>query len=113
MGSGAIPRSASHLYATMITLPAMQCPEWDINGGIDEAETPWPGSPEERVDRFGLLMAALVLCVAFFIAALWLRGPSFQKCSSLENATERHACYDALRDDLLKPPAKGPDIRRP
>jgi len=70
VGSGAIPRSASHLYATMITLPAMQCPEWDINGGIDEAETPWPGSPEERVDRFGLLMAALVLCVAFFIAAL-------------------------------------------
>jgi hypothetical protein len=33
-----------------------------------------------------------------FIAALWLSGPSFQKCSALENATERHACYDALRN---------------
>src|SRR6516162_10515251 len=105
----AIPRSASHLYATMIRFPAMERPQWDLDDGIDEAEAPWPDSPEERVERFGLLAAALVLCIAFFIAALWLRLPSFQKCSALENATERHACYDALRNDLTKPPAKGPD----
>ena len=103
----AIPRSTSNLYAAMIIFAVMQRPEWDFYRGIDEAETPWPDSPEERVDRFGLLTAALV-CVAFFIAALWLRLPSFQKCSALENATERHACYDTLRNDLSKPPAKGP-----
>jgi hypothetical protein len=66
----AIPRSTSNLYAAMISFAVMQRPEWDFNGGIDEAEAPWPDSPEERVDRFGLLTAALVLCGAFFIAAL-------------------------------------------
>ena len=109
----AIPRSTSNLYAAMISFPVMERPQWDFNGGIDEAEAPWPDSSEERVDRFGVLTAALVLCVAFFIAALWLHLPSFQKCSALENATERHACYDTLRNDLSKPPAKGADIRRP
>jgi hypothetical protein len=109
----AYPRSTSNLYAAMISFAVMQRPEWDFNGGLDEAETPWPDSPEERVDRFGLLTAALVLCIAFFIAALWLRLPSFEKCSALENATERHACYDALRNDFSKPPAKGPDVRTP
>jgi hypothetical protein len=70
----------------------------------------WPGTPEERVDRFGIMTALFVLCVAFFIAALWMRGSSFQKCAALENVTERYACYEKLRDDLSKPPAKGPDI---
>ena len=27
----------------MISFPGMQRPEWDINGGIDEAETPLAG----------------------------------------------------------------------
>jgi hypothetical protein len=96
----------------MISFLAMQ-PDWDFRGGLDQAEAPWPDSPEERVDRFGILTACFVLCIAFFIAALWLRGPSFENCSALENAAERHACYDALRNGLSKPPAKGPDLRRP
>jgi hypothetical protein len=52
-----------------------------------------------------------VLCIALFIAAIWLvNGPSFEKCSALENATERNACYEGLRNDLSRPPAKGPNI---
>jgi hypothetical protein len=47
----------------------------------------------------------------FFIAAIWfVRSPSFEKCSALENATDRNACFDRLRKELLKPPAKGADI---
>ncbi len=89
----------------------MQQWESDFNGGVDEPDVPLPDSPEERVDRFGLLIAFFALCIAFFIAAIWfLNRPSFDKCSALENATERNACYDALRNDLSKPPAKGPDI---
>jgi hypothetical protein len=90
----------------------MQHSEWDFNDGIDEPEhgVAWPDSPEERMDRFGIMTALFVLCLAFFIAAMWMRGSSFQKCSTLENATERYACYDKLRDDLSKPPAKGPDV---
>ena len=85
---------------------------FDIQSPMDdgEPEVVWPGTPEERVDRFGIMTALFVLCVAFFIAALWMRGSSFQSCSALENATERYACYDKLRDDLSKPPAKGADI---
>jgi hypothetical protein len=53
-----------------------------------------------------------VLCVGFAIAAMWLvTGPSFEKCSALENLAQRNACYDALRNDLFKAPAKGGDLR--
>jgi hypothetical protein len=92
----------------------MRHSEFDIQDPMDDGkpDVPWPETPEERVDRFGILTALFVLCVAFFIAALWVRGSSFQKCSVLENVTERYACYDKLRDDLSKPPAKGPDIPR-
>jgi hypothetical protein len=91
----------------------MQRSEWDFDNriGDDQDNISWPGSPEERVDQFGIRTALVVLCVAFFIAAMWLvTRPSFAKCSGLDNATERAACFDTLRQDLLKPPAKGPDI---
>jgi hypothetical protein len=75
---------------------------------------PLPESPEQRVDRFGVMTAAFVLCIAFFIAAIWfLSRPSFEKCIALENVQERNACYDTLRSDLSKAPAKGPDIPKP
>lgn len=69
-------------------------------------------TPEETADRFGIRAALVVLCIALFIAAMWLvTGPSFEKCSALENLAQRNACYDALRNDLFKPPAKGGDLR--
>ena len=82
----------------------MQPSEWDFQTRVDEND-------EQNVvwiDRFGIRTALLVLCIGFFIAAMWLVStPSFEKCSALENATERHACFDTLRNDSLKPPAKG------
>ena len=64
-------------------------------------------------DRFGVRTALLVLCITLFIAAIWVTSrPSFEKCSALENVTERNACYDGLRKELLKPPAKGADVPR-
>jgi len=91
----------------------MQKLERDFEGTTDnyEHDVVLPKTAEERVDQFGFRTALFVLCVTFFIAAVWLISrPSFEKCSALENATERNACFDALRSDLLKPPAKGPDI---
>jgi hypothetical protein len=91
----------------------MRNSEFDIQNQMDdgEPEVAWPGTPEERVDRYGVSTAMLALVIALFVAAMWLANrPSFEKCSTLENATERYACYDKLRDDLSKPPAKGADI---
>jgi hypothetical protein len=90
----------------------MRHSEFDFQGpiGDEEPKVAWPGTPEERVDRYGIMTAFFVLCVAFFIAALWMHRSSFQKCTALENVTERYACYEKLREDLSKPPAKGPDI---
>jgi hypothetical protein len=69
------------------------------------------GTPEERVDRFGFRTALFFLVLALFVAAMWIANrPSFEKCSTLENVSERNACYEKLRDDLSKPPAKGADI---
>jgi hypothetical protein len=77
----------------------------------DERDITLPKSAEERVDQFGVRTALFVLAVAFFIAAVWvISSPSFEKCSALENVTQRNACFDTLRNELLKPPVKGPDI---
>ena len=92
----------------------MQRWESDFSGGVDEPDVPLPDSPEQRVDRFGLLIAFFALGIAFFIAAIWfLNRPSFEKCSALESVAERNACYDKLRNDLSQPPAKGPDVPKP
>ena len=87
--------------------------EYDFENAVQENEddAAWPEPPEALVDRFGIRTALFVLCVALFIAAIWLvSGPSFGKCSALENVTERKACFEMLRNDLLKPPAKAAAI---
>jgi len=74
---------------------------------------PRPKSPEEFADQLGIRSALVVLCIAFLIAAMWfVSSPSFEKCSAVDNVTDRNACYDGLRMELLKPPAKGADIPR-
>jgi hypothetical protein len=91
----------------------MQSPERYLETISDEDEYDFaePKSPEEVVDRFGMRASMLILCVGLFIAAAWMISrPSFEKCLALENATERHACYDNVRADLLKPPAKGAEV---
>jgi len=87
----------------------MREPEWDFESPTDsdEHDVALPKSPEKRVDQYGVRTALFVLAVAFFIAAMWIiSSPSFEKCSALENVAERNACFDTLRNDLLKPPAK-------
>ena len=89
--------------------------EFDFENAVqkNKGDAAWPEPPEALVDRFGIRTALFVLCVALFIAAIWLVSrPSFEKCSALENVTERNACFETLRSDLLKPPAKGADIPR-
>jgi len=87
----------------------MQPSEWDFESKVEEDkdDVARPETPEERVDRFGIRTAPLVLGVAFFIAAMWLVSrPSFEKCITVQNAAERSACFEALRDEFLKPPTR-------
>ncbi|MFZ1067047.1 MAG: hypothetical protein WBF44_00370 [Pseudolabrys sp.] len=84
---------------------------WDFDLDNDARDILRPKSAEELADQFGTRTALLVLCIAFFIAAIWfVTSPSFEKCSAVANLTDRHACYDVLRQELLKPPAKGVDV---
>jgi hypothetical protein len=77
----------------------------------NKPELAWPATPEDRIDRFGFRTALLLLAIASFIAALWfINRPTFEKCSTLESIAERSSCYEKLRDDLSKPPAKGAEI---
>ena len=94
----------------------MQNAQWDrpdlTSDENDNADIRWPKSPEEQVDRFGVRAALLTLCIALFLAAVWVASaPSFGKCGALEDQSARLACYENLRSELLKPPAKGADIR--
>jgi len=85
--------------------------DFDITTNDDAHDVLRPKSSEELADQFGIRSALLVLCIAFFIAAIWfVSSPSFEKCSAVENVTDRNACYDGLRKELLRPPAKGADI---
>jgi hypothetical protein len=62
-----------------------------------------PKSQEDQTDQFGIQTAIVILCIALFFAAMWfMTTPSFEKCSVLQNAADRNACYGEF-----KPPAKG------
>jgi hypothetical protein len=91
----------------------MRPSKWDYDNttddGADDARS--QNSPEALTDRFGIRVALIGLCIASLIAAIWfVRSPSFEKCNAIENEADRNACYDQLRQELLKPPAKGADI---
>jgi len=90
----------------------MQASKWDFDNTTDgDAGNALPRSEEAFTDRFGIRAALIGLCIASLIAAIWfVRSPSFEKCSAIENVADRNACYDQLRQELLKPPAKGADI---
>ncbi len=91
----------------------MQASKWDFDTTLDDDthDVPSPSSSEALADRLGIRAALLGLCIASLIAAIWfVRSPSFEKCSTIENAADRNACYEQLRQELLKPPAKGADI---
>ena len=93
----------------------MQGSKWDFDfdtaADRDTRDALRPKSSEERADRVGTRIALLVLCIGIFIAVIWfVTKPSFEKCSAIEDVTGRNACYDGLRQELLKPPAKGLDI---
>ena len=91
----------------------METSEWDyLDTALkdeNEADIARPKTPADFVDQLGFKIAVAVLCVALFLAVVWvLSSPSFQKCSTIEEAAQRSSCYSELRKELLKPPAKGP-----
>ena len=92
----------------------MQTSMWDHDPLSDSAfNASLPNSPGESADQFGIRLSLLILSAGLFMAAIWaVSGPSFRKCSALENLTERFACYDNLRNEQSKPPAKGADAQR-
>jgi hypothetical protein len=63
--------------------------EWDFESKVEEDkdDVARPKSPDERVDQFGIRTALFVLCVAFFIAAMWLVSrPSFDNWKTSQSA---------------------------
>jgi hypothetical protein len=91
----------------------MQAQKWDFDSTTDNdtGDDLRTKSLDTLADQRGIRIALLVLCITSFIAGIWfLRSPSFEKCSAVENITDRNACYEELRKELLKPPAKGAEI---
>ena len=91
---------------------AMQSSKWDFDTTLpDDEGVAQTESRDDFADRMGIRIALVALCVASIIAAVWfVGGPSFEKCSALTNEADRNACYDGLRKELLKSPAKGAEV---
>ena len=89
----------------------MQVEEWNLETkaqGGDEYDVTKFENPEDSTDRFGINLSLLIMCIALLIAGLWMiSSPSFEKCSALSDVTQRNACYSELRNEFMKPPAKG------
>jgi hypothetical protein len=92
----------------------MKVEKWNLETnaqGGDEYDVIKSENPEDSADRFGINLSLLILCVALLIAGLWMISrPSFEKCSALSDVTQRNACYSELRNELMKPPAKGGEM---
>jgi hypothetical protein len=90
----------------------MQTPMLDHDLSDSALNATRPNPPEELADQSGIRLALVIASIGLFMAAVWVvSGPSFRKCSALENQTARYACYDNLRNEQSKPPAKGADAR--
>jgi len=92
---------------------AMQSSKWDFDTALtnDDGVVQRSGSRDDFADRIGIRITLVALCVASLIAAVWfVGGPSFEKCSAIANEADRNACYDGLRKELLKSPAKGAEV---
>src|SRR5262245_6942647 len=90
----------------------MQPSKWDDPGPLitndDNSDAPQPSSSELREARFGIGVSLLVMCIALVLMMIQLISePSFEKCSTLENQSERYICYDHLREQLFRNPTKG------
>jgi len=89
----------------------MQTSKWHpdaLSTDDDEFAALWRSSPEAMADRFGVRLALLMLCIAAVMMVMQLFSePNFEKCSALERQSERNACYEQLREQQLRPPAKG------
>ncbi len=58
----------------------MQIEEWNLETKAQDDDQAKSESPEELADCFGIRLSLLILCVAFFIAAIWLIStPSFPR----------------------------------
>jgi hypothetical protein len=63
---------------------------------------------EDDKDRFGTAISLVTLFIGLCLMTIWLLfWPSFENCSALTGTAARYACYDKIRDELSKPPAKG------
>jgi hypothetical protein len=71
----------------------------------------WPDrteSHEAKLNRIGTDVSLVVLFVALVLTGIWLVStPSFEKCNALGTQSERIVCFESLRSELLKSPAKG------
>src|SRR5262249_49423839 len=98
-----------------IGVRAMAGSKWDFDTTTDKdaPDVLRPKLVEELADQFGVRSGLLVVCIAFFIVGITvLSSASFEEFRLLERGAARHACYDGLRKELMKPPAKGADIPR-
>lgn len=63
---------------------------------------------EDDEDRFGTAISLVTLLIGLCVMAVWLLfQPSVEYCNVLTEPAVRYACYDKIRDELSKPPAKG------
>jgi hypothetical protein len=85
--------------------------KWDLGALETDNEQSDAGPLSSRAARLGIVLSFVAICIALVLLLIQLISePSFEKCSALENQSERNACYDGLREKLFRNPAKGADV---
>jgi hypothetical protein len=68
----------------------------------------WQDEDQTPAERAGLAISVAVLVVSLIALVMWAESrSSFERCSARVDADARAACYEELRQQEMRPPAKG------
>jgi hypothetical protein len=86
----------------------MHAPKADDPPPEDDDESGVLLADSAKAERYGLGLSLSVLGVALLLMVIsYISEPSFAKCSVLATEPDRISCYQKLRGELLRSPAKG------
>jgi hypothetical protein len=83
--------------------------DWSRDLEFDEPDEAWRWTEEPtQAERVGMITSVIVVTVSLALLVVWAESrSSFERCSALTDFNARVTCYEELRQQEMRPPAKG------